>query len=73
MASDSTGEVFVITPPGSSLSGLPSPNGTSSRGPNSGRRSSAAASLTHSGVSLVQLTVGVAVVCILLGGWSVLL
>lgn len=73
VASDSTGEIYIITPPGSSLSGLPSPNDTSSGGSNSRRRSSAAASLAHNGVSFVQITVGVVVVCILLGGWSVLL
>ncbi|PWW77035.1 soluble quino protein glucose dehydrogenase [Tuber magnatum] len=71
VTSDSTGEIYIITPPQSSLSELPLSNGTrdTNSASNFSRRHSGAAPLIHGGVSLTKIIVGVAVICaLLLGG-----
>ncbi|KAG0634320.1 hypothetical protein HOY80DRAFT_928906 [Tuber brumale] len=74
ITSDSTGEIFIITPPHSSTSDWPPSNSTWDINTNNSRKRSAAVSLIRNGVSLTRVTVGVAVICILLlGGRGALL
>ncbi|CUS08707.1 unnamed protein product [Tuber aestivum] len=75
VTSDSTGEIYIITPSHSSLSESPSRNDTSGSDTysNFSRRHSAAATLVHGGVSLTRITVGVAVICVLLLGGRIAL
>ncbi|CAZ81334.1 unnamed protein product [Tuber melanosporum] len=73
VTSDSTGEIFIITPPHSSSSDLPPANRTWDISSNVSKKRSAAVSFAHSDVSLTRITVRVAITCILLlGVWGAL-